>query len=82
VVINFIEEVSGQININNINQNTLEAIYQYITLYEYNLNANMVLLHYNMYKGKNNYIATGSSISISENSTSLYNNDWTVLQNS
>jgi len=82
VVINFTEPIYGLISINYKSSGSTKALYQYMSFYQNNLIFNKIINHYNLYTSRERYQTTGSSISMSENSVSLYNNDWLVIQNS
>jgi len=81
VVINFTEADNSIFTINYKDSGSVRSLYQYISFYENNLNYNQAVEHYNLYTSKSSYQSPGSTISMSENSISLYNNDWLVIQN-
>ena len=82
VVINFTEADPEQYTINYKSSGSVKALYQYLSLYQDNLTYNQIIEHYNLYTSKSSYQSAGATISVSENSVSLYNNDWLVIQNS
>lgn len=82
VVINFIDPVGGQVVLNKTQSGSIKALYQYMSFYQNSLDYNKINNHYNLYTSKQSYQTTGSSITLSENSVNLYNNDWLVIQNS
>lgn len=73
---------TGEIVFNYQSAGSVPACYQHISLYKHEMEYNEILNHYNLYIGKSRYTATGSTMSMTENSTRLYNNDWVVIQNS
>jgi len=84
IIINLGTGISGQIAFNYLGSSVpcTGATYQYITLYQEPLDYNKALNHYNLYTSKLKYSTSSASISVTENSVKLYNNDWRVLQNS
>lgn len=82
VVVILDEPESEEIVLNYKSPASVPATYQHISLYKYPLGYNQIVNHYELYTGKSRYIATGSSLAMTENSISLYNNDWLVIQNS
>jgi hypothetical protein len=81
VVINFENSITDTLLINKTSPNAVKALYQYMSLYQYNLSLNTIIDHYNLYTSKSSYQSIGSTITVSENSVNLYNNDWLVIQN-
>jgi hypothetical protein len=81
IIINFTEADNSIFTINYKSSGAVKALYQYMSFYENNLNYNQIIEHYNLYTSKSLYQSFGSTISMSENSTSIYNNDWLVIQN-
>lgn len=59
-----------------------KATYQHITIYKDIVDYNKAVNHYNLYTGKSVYTTSGSTLSMTESSTKVYNNDWVVIQNS
>lgn len=82
VVINFTDPIYGLIDINYKASGSSQALYQYMSFYRDNLISNKIINHYTLYTSRDYYQSSGSSISLSENSVLLYNNDWLVVQNS
>ena len=82
VVINFTDPIYGVATINHQSSGSVKALYQYMSFYQNLLDYNKIINHYSLYTSKQSYQATGSSITLSENSVNLYNNDWLVIQNS
>lgn len=63
------------------NDGSNEALYQYITIYESQMDAVTAQAHYEMYVDSVSTIAVGGSLSMTENSINYYDNDWVVIQN-
>ncbi len=63
-----------------LNDGSNEALYQYITIYESQMNADTAQAHYEMYMNSVSTIADGGSLSMTENSVNYYDNDWIVIQ--
>jgi hypothetical protein len=63
------------------NQGSNEALFQYIAIYESQLDAGTAQAHYDMWVGNVSTIADGGSLALTENSINYYNNDWVVIQN-
>jgi hypothetical protein len=82
VVINFIQPIYGKIVINYKESGSAKSLYQYMSFYKDPLISNKIINHYNLYTSREYYQSSGSSMSLSENSVMIYNNDWIVLQNS
>ena len=82
VVINFTAPIYGVITVNNKSSGSVKALYQYMSFYKNLLNYNQINNHYNLYTSRQSYQTSGSSMTLSENSVYLYNNDWLVIQNS
>jgi len=81
VVINFEDPITGQVLMNKPSDTAIKALYQYMSLYQYNLGLNTINNHFNLYTGKESYQTLGVTLAMSENSVNLYNNDWLVIQN-
>ncbi len=62
------------------NQGSNEALFQYISIYESQLDAGTAQAHYDMWVGNVSTIADGGSLALTENSINYYNNDWIVIQ--
>ena len=60
---------------------SIPGVYQNICLYDYAFNQAKVLEHYNLWTGTAPVSAADSSMSMTENAISTYNNDWIVVQN-
>jgi hypothetical protein len=82
VVINLTEPVEGALTINHKSNGSVKALYQYMSFYQNSLDYNKINDHYKLYTSRQSYQTSGSSITLSENSVNLYNNDWLVIQNS
>jgi hypothetical protein len=63
------------------NEGSNEALFQYLAIYESQLDAGTAEAHYNMWVGNVSTIADGGSLTLTENSINYYNNDWIVIQN-
>jgi allantoicase len=81
VIINFTEADNSIFTINYKSTGSVRALYQYMSFYENSLDYNKIIEHYNLYTSKSSYQSAGATISMSENSVNLYNNDWLVIQN-
>lgn len=62
------------------NDGSNEALYQYISIYESQMDAGTAQAHYEMYVDSVSTIAVGGSLSMTENSVNYYDNDWIVIQ--
>jgi hypothetical protein len=82
VVLALTNPITEQIVFNYRQEGSEKSLYQYVTIYDYVLGAGMAQSHYEMYTEKSKYQSSGSTLSLSENSVNIYNNDWIVLQNS
>lgn len=81
VVINFTTADSEVFTINYKDSGSVRSLYQYMSLYQDNLTFNKIIEHYNLYTSKPAYRTLGATITMSENTVDLYNNDWIVVQN-
>lgn len=63
------------------NEGSNEALFQYLAIYESQLDAGTAEAHYDMWVGNVSTIADGGSLTLTENSINYYNNDWIVIQN-
>jgi hypothetical protein len=82
VVINFTAPIYGATTVNYKSSGSVKALYQYMSFYKNLLNYNQINNHYDLYTSRQSYQTSGSSMTLSENSVYLYNNDWLVIQNS
>jgi hypothetical protein len=82
VIVTLTSPVTEEIIFNYKQVGSEKALYQYITIYEYEMDVNIIQNHYNLYMEKSKYQSSGSILTVSENNVSLYNTDWVVLQNS
>lgn len=73
--------ITGSILFNHILTGGPSSLYQYISYYPSAFNLSLAVSHYNMHIGRSATVADGSSITLTENSVELYDNDWVVLQN-
>jgi hypothetical protein len=81
VVIVYTSPVSGALRFNVSASGAVFATYQNIALYPTAFNSTKVSEHYSLYTQRSISIADDSSVTLTENSTSVYNNDWLVIQN-
>jgi hypothetical protein len=82
VVINFTAPIYGEVTVNYKSSGSVKSLYQYMSFYKELLDYNKIINHYDLYTSRQSYQTSGSSITLSENSVNLYNNDWLVIQNS
>jgi hypothetical protein len=82
VVINFTAPIYGAVTVNYKSSGSVKSLYQYMSFYKELLDYNKIINHYDLYTSRQSYQTSGSSITLSENSVNLYNNDWLVIQNS
>jgi hypothetical protein len=82
VVINFTAPIYGEATVNYKSSGSVKSLYQYMSFYKELLDYNKIINHYDLYTSRQSYQTSGSSITLSENSVNLYNNDWLVIQNS
>jgi hypothetical protein len=82
VVVTLDSPVTEEIVFNYKQAGSERSLYQYVAIYEYEMDINIIQNHYNLYMEKLKYQSSGSTLTVSENNVSLYNNDWVVLQNS
>lgn len=78
VILVFNNSVTEEIT---FNQGSNEALFQYLAIYESQLDAGTAQAHYDMWVGNISTIADGGSLALTENSINYYNNDWIVIQN-
>jgi len=82
VVITLTSPVTEEIIFNWKTGGSEKSLYQYITIYPYTMQLNIIKEHYAIYMGQSGYQSSGSTLRLSENTVNVYNNDWVVLQNS
>jgi hypothetical protein len=82
IIIVFEEPISEEVVFNYKSTGSQEGSYQHIALYKDSVDQNKAITHYNLYTGRSVYTSTASTMSMTENSTEIYNNDWIVIQNS
>jgi hypothetical protein len=82
VIINFTAPIYGVVTVNHKSSGSVKSLYQYMSFYKELLDYNKIINHYDLYTSRQSYQTSGSSITLSENSVNLYNNDWLVIQNS
>jgi hypothetical protein len=80
VVITFTNPISGDIKINHSSVGAIEALYQNIAIYDYELTLNKSIEHLSLYKGTSPQVVSNSLASMTENSFNYYNYDWTVVE--
>ena len=79
VIITLTAAISGPIK---FGYSSVPALFQNIALYENQFTSNMAIDNYIMYTGSSVVSVDDSSLSLTENGVSVYNNDWLVIQNS
>jgi hypothetical protein len=82
IIIVFEDPISEEVIFNYKGTGSQQGSYQHITLYKDAIDQNKANNHYNLYIGRSVYTSTASTMSMTENSTKIYNNDWIVIQNS
>jgi hypothetical protein len=82
IIIVFEDSISEEVIFNYKDTGSQQGLYQHITLYKDAIDQNKANNHYNLYIGRSVYTSTASTMSMTENSTKIYNNDWIVIQNS
>jgi hypothetical protein len=82
IIIVFEDPISEEVIFNYKSTGSQQGLYQHITLYKDAIDQNKANNHYNLYIGRSVYTSTASTMSMTENSTKIYNNDWIVIQNS
>ena len=82
IIIVFEDPISEELIFNYKGTGSQQGLYQHITLYRDAIDQNKANNHYNLYIGRSVYTSTASTMSMTENSTKIYNNDWIVIQNS
>lgn len=60
---------------------SVPALFQNIALYENQFTSNMAVANYILYTSGSTISIDDSSLTVTENSVSVYNNDWLVIQN-
>jgi hypothetical protein len=73
--------ITGTILFNHIATGGPSSLYQYIAYYPSAFDSILALSHYNMHIGRSATVADDSSMTLTESSVDLYDNDWVVLQN-
>jgi hypothetical protein len=81
VVITLTTAITGPIKFNYSSAGSVSALYQNIALYENQFTSNMAVDNYIMYTNGSVITADDSSLTLTENGVSVYNNDWLVIQN-
>lgn len=81
VVLVFENPVYGSLIFNYNNGINDYGLYQYLSLYRQELRSSDIINHYNLYIGNYHDQIHDTRLSISENSISSYNNNWTVIEN-
>lgn len=81
VVITYSQAISGPIKFNYSLGGSVGCLIQNIGIYQDQFTNTQILNHYNLYLGKSSAVAQDSTITLTENSTQAYNNDWLVIQN-
>jgi hypothetical protein len=81
VVIVYTSPISGALKFNSSAAGSVSSTYQNIALYQTAFDATKVSQHYSLYTQRSISLADDSSITMTENGTFVYNNDWLVIQN-
>lgn len=81
VVIVYTSPISGTLKFNSSALGSVPATYQNIALYPSAFDSAKVSGHYSLYTQRAVSLADDSSVTLTENGTSVYNNDWLVIQN-
>lgn len=81
VVITYTSSISGAIRFSYSLIGTVKSLFQNIAIYEIQFTGGQILEHYNLYLGKTAATASDSTVTLTENPTTAYNNDWLVIQN-
>jgi hypothetical protein len=81
VVIVYSSPRTGVLKFNSSTLGSTSATYQNIALYPTAFDSTKVSEHYALYTQRSISVADDSSITLTEDSTSVYNNDWLVIQN-
>jgi hypothetical protein len=81
VVIVYTSPISGALKFNSSAAGSVASTYQNIALYPTAFDSTKVSEHYALYTQRSISVADDSSITMTENGTSVYNNDWLVIQN-
>jgi hypothetical protein len=81
VVIVFEDEIMNTVKLNYSLNGSNEAKYQYIGLYQQELDQSLVSEHYQIYINGGPTVISEPSFSMTENSVEVYDNDWLVIQN-
>jgi hypothetical protein len=85
VVILYTSGVSGSLRFNSSDAGSVAALYQNIALYPLGFpvmfDSAKASEHYALYTQRSISVADDSSVTLTESGTSVYNNDWLVIQN-
>ena len=81
VVIVYNSAVSGALKFNHTSYGSIPSLFQNIALYPTQFTAQNALDHYNLYIEKSSVVADDSSLQVTEDGVSIYNNDWLVIKN-
>jgi hypothetical protein len=81
VVIVYSSPRTGVLKFNSSTLGSTSATYQNIALYPTAFDSTKVSEHYALYTQRSISVADDSSITLTEDGTSVYNNDWLVIQN-
>ena len=80
VIVVFTAPISDKIKFNHSTYGSVSALYQNVILYETAFDSTTAQLHYDLYMGLNATLLNDSSLTVTENSVTPYNNDWLVYQ--
>lgn len=80
IVIVLDDPTTGDIQFNYSDVGSVQATYQNLIAYPSQFSSTKCLSHFNMWIGKNTIVANDSSMTLTENSISTFDNEWQVLQ--
>jgi hypothetical protein len=80
VVILYSSTISGDIKFNYSLYGATPSLYQNIALYETAFDSTKATQHYDLYTARATEIADDSSVTLTEDGVTAYNNDWVVIQ--
>ena len=83
IVIVYNSSISGDIKFNNSINGSIEALYQNIGLYQTAFNSSKALEHYDLYADRPiQTISDSTTVSLTESSPTVYDNDWILISTS
>jgi len=81
VVLVFEEQIINSVKMGYSVDGGSESLYQYISMYDYELDSGIVSDHYQIYINGDPTVISEASFSLTENAVELFDNDWLVIQN-